>query len=116
MVNMAVKPRQRDAGRVSVTATEAKNEFGRLMDLAMQGAAVVITRHDAPRAVLLSMEAYQVLSEAGERQLESLSGEFDELLARQQTVKARTGLKAAFGASPAQLGKAAVTAARSRGR
>ena len=113
---MAVKPRQRNPGRVSVTATEAKNEFGRLMDLAMQGAAVVITRHDAPRAVLLSMEAYQVLSEAGERQLESLSGEFDELLARQQTVKARSGLKAAFGASPAQLGKAAVTAARSRAR
>jgi prevent-host-death family protein len=100
----------------TVTATEAKNEFGRLLDTVMQGAAVVITKHDAPRAVLLSMEAFTALSEAGERQLDSLSEEFDALLARQQTSKAKAGMKAAFAASPRQLGKAALAAARSRGR
>jgi prevent-host-death family protein len=100
----------------TVTATEAKNEFGRLLDTVMQGGAVVITKHDAPRAVLLSMEAYTALSEAGDRQLDRLSKEFDDLLARQQTSKAKAGLRAAFAAAPKQLGKAAVAAARSRGR
>lgn len=100
----------------TVTATEAKNEFGRLLDTVIQGAAVVITRHDAPRAVLLSMEAFTALTEAGERQLDRLSGEFDELLASQQTSKAKAGLRAAFAASPRLLGKAALAAARPRGR
>jgi antitoxin Phd len=100
----------------TVTATEAKNEFGRLLDTVIQGAAVVITKHDAPRAVLLSMEAFTALSEAGERQLDRLSEEFDALLATQQSAKAKAGLRAAFAASPKQLGRAAVAAARSRGR
>jgi len=100
----------------TVTATKAKNEFGRLLDTAMQGTAVVITKHDAPRAVLLSMEAFTALTEAGERRLDRLSEEFDELLANQQTSKAKAGLRAAFAASPGQLGKAALAAARARGR
>ena len=49
------------------------------------------------------------------RALETLSGEFDALLARMQTPRARAGMTAAFNASPAQLGKAAVAAARKRG-
>jgi len=100
----------------TVTATKAKNEFGRLLDTAMQGTAVVITKHDAPRAVLLSMEAFTALTEAGERRLDRLSEEFDELLANQQAPKAKAGLRAAFAASPSQLGKAALAAARARGR
>jgi len=100
----------------TVTATKAKNEFGRLLDTAMQGTAVVITKHDAPRAVLLSMEAFTALTEAGERRLDRLSEEFDELLANQQAPKAKAGLRAAFAASPGQLGKAALAAARARGR
>jgi hypothetical protein len=41
--------------------------------------------------------------------------EFDALLARMQTSKARRGMKAAFAASGKRLGKAAVAATRSRG-
>ena len=100
----------------TVTATEAKNEFGRLLDTVMHGEAVVITKHDAPRAVLLSMEAFTALSQSGERQLDRLREEFDELLAGQQTAKAKAALRAAFGASSKQLGRAALAAARSRGR
>jgi putative transcriptional regulator len=40
--------------------------------------------------------------------------EFDALLARMQTLKARKGMKAAFNASPSKLGRAAVKAARTR--
>ena len=41
--------------------------------------------------------------------------EFDALLARMQTSKARRGMKGAFAASGKRLGKAAVAATRSRG-
>ena len=47
------------AARVtSMTATDAKNEFGRVMDVVLQGGAVVITRHETPKAVLISFEEY----------------------------------------------------------
>jgi antitoxin Phd len=99
----------------SVTATEAKNEFGRLLETAMLGGVVVITKHDAPKAVLISMDEYSALSGATEAALDALSAEFDALLARQQRPKARAGMKAAFRASSSELGKAAVSAARTRG-
>ena len=54
---------------------------------------------------------------ASERSLDTLSEEFDALLARMQTAKARGAMKAAFEASPAEMGKAALRAAqRSRRR
>lgn len=99
----------------SISATEAKREFGRVLDTVMQGGVVIITKHDAPRAVLLSIDEFEALSTAGVRRLDTLSQEFDALLARTQTPASRAGMKAAFDASPRQLGKAAVAAARRRG-
>jgi hypothetical protein len=52
--------------------------------------------------------------ETSEKQ-NALRRESDALLARMQTRKSRRGMKSAFGASPKQLGKAAVAAARKRG-
>ena len=34
----------------SVTASEAKSKFGRVLEIATQGGAVVITKHDTPEA------------------------------------------------------------------
>jgi len=99
----------------SYTATEAKNEFGTLLDRAVQGATVVITKHNAPRAVLISVEKFNALRQAPQLKLDALSSEFDELLARMQTPKARGSMERAFHASPEQLGKAAVRLARKRG-
>jgi antitoxin Phd len=99
----------------SVSASKAKSEFGRVLELAIQGRAVVITKHDAPKAVLISVENFNALSGAAETKLDTLSREFDALLARMQTSKARRGMKAAFAASGKRLGKAAVAAARPRG-
>jgi prevent-host-death family protein len=99
----------------SVSASEAKSEFGRVLEMAMQGGAVVITKHDAPKAVLISVENFNALSGAAQTQLDTLSREFDALLASMQTSKSRRGMKAAFAASGRRLGKAAVAAARSRG-
>ena len=99
----------------SVSASEAKSEFGRVLEMAIQGDAVVITKHDAPKAVLISVENFNALSGAAQTKLDTRSREFDALLARMQTSKARRGMKAAFGASGKRLGKVAVAAALSRG-
>lgn len=99
----------------SYTATEAKNEFGRVLDQALQGATIVITKHDAPRAVLISIDKFNALQQAPQLKLDTLTAEFDALLTRMQTTTARAGMKRAFNASPEQLGKAAVDAARKRG-
>jgi antitoxin Phd len=99
----------------SVSASEAKREFGRVLEMAVQGGAVVITKHDSPKAVLISVEHFNALSSAAETKLDTLSQEFDALLARMQTSKARRGMKAAFAASGKRLGNAALAATRSRG-
>ncbi len=109
----AVRNRQGE-GPVKISATEAKNRLGELLDSVIQGGMVLITRHETPKAVLLSMEEYGALSRATQSRLDTLNHEFDALLARMQTAKARAGMKAAFSASPKQLGKAAVSAARKR--
>lgn len=101
---------------VKISATEAKNKLGEVLDSVLQGGMVLITKHETPKAVLLSMEEYGALSGATRSRLDTLNGEFDALLARMQTAKARAGRKAAFDASPKQLGKAAVDAARKRSR
>jgi prevent-host-death family protein len=98
----------------AVTASDAKREFGRVLDAAVHTGAVVITKHDTPKAVLLSVETFNALSRATETRLDSLSREFDAWLAQMQTPKARRGMKNAFAASAGELGKAAVATARAR--
>lgn len=99
----------------SVTATDAKKQFGRVLEMVLRGGAVVITKHDAPKAIVLSMEEFSALTDAQTPRLDDLSADFDAMLARMQQPRARAGMKAAFGASPKELGKAAVAAARKRG-
>jgi antitoxin Phd len=95
-----------------VPATRAKNEFGALLEKATHGGAVAITRHDAPKAVLISYSEFESLVRMRSRSLDNLDAEFDELLARMQTPKAKRAMEAAFNASSAKLGRAAVKAAR----
>ena len=99
----------------SFTATDAKKQFGRVLEMVLRGGAVVITKHDAPKAILISVEEFNALTKATERTLDTLSADFDAMLARMQTPKARARMKTAFGASPKELGKAAVAVARKRG-
>jgi prevent-host-death family protein len=94
----------------AVAATKVKNEFGSILEQTMRSCAVVITRHDTPKAVLLSFAEFESLVKERSRSLDDLNAEFDGLLARMQTPQARKGVEAAFNASPAELGRAAVTA------
>ncbi|HXO18874.1 MAG TPA: type II toxin-antitoxin system Phd/YefM family antitoxin [Thermoanaerobaculia bacterium] len=97
-----------------VAATQAKNTFGELLDRVATSGAVAITRHDLPKAVLLSYEEFESLSSARSETLEALSTKFEGLLERMQTPAARKGMERAFHAAPAALGRAAAKAARRR--
>jgi prevent-host-death family protein len=110
-------PARRPPPRASrrVTSTEAKNRFGQVFDDALEGVVVVITRHATPKAVLLSYDAYQALTRPPTNTLNDLRASFDEMLARMQSPRSRAGVRAAFRATPKQLGKAAVAAASRRG-
>lgn len=55
------------------------------------------------------------LDAAGAPSLDTLTAEFDQLLARLQTDEARERIRTAFGASSAELGRSALEAARSTG-
>jgi len=99
----------------AVSATQAKNELGSLLERVTRGETIVITKHDAPKAVLISIEEYESLTRTPESPLDSLNKEFDKSLARMQTTRARSGMKRAYEASPIKIGKAAVSAARKRG-
>ena len=98
----------------TVAATQVKNEFGAILERATHGGAVAITRHAAPKAVLLSYEEFESLVQVRSRTLENLGADFDDLLARMQTLKAKNAMGSAFCASPAKIGRAAVKAARKR--
>lgn len=100
---------------VLFSATEAKNKFGVILEKVIQGDPVVITKHDAAKAVLISIGEFNALSRAAESKIDTLTAEFDSLLARMQGPAARKAMDAAFHASPKQLGMAAVAAARKRG-
>ncbi|HVF58446.1 MAG TPA: type II toxin-antitoxin system prevent-host-death family antitoxin [Thermoanaerobaculia bacterium] len=97
-----------------IAATRAENAFGEILDRVAVSGAVAITRHDGPKAVLLSYEEFEALSSARSESLEALGGRIEGLLERLQTPAARKAMEAAFNATPAALGRAAAEAARRR--
>lgn len=111
--------RNRDGKLVDVpmvAATRLKNEFGTVFEeVALRGAAV-ITKHDTPRAVLLSYAEFEALTASATPALDDLSERFDKLLDAMQTPEAKAGVAAAFDATPEELGAAAVKAARAARR
>lgn len=100
------------ASTVYMTSTEAQNGFGRVLDTVARHGTVVITRHDTPEAVVISVEEYEALTRGAGAELDALTAEFDAMLERMQAPAARAGVRAAFGASPDELSRAAVAAAR----
>ena len=95
-----------------VAASRLKNEFGAVFEQAALSGAVVITKHNTPRAVLLSYAEFEALTASATPALDDLSESFDKLLATMQTPEAKAGVAAAFNATPDELGAAAVKAAR----
>ena len=56
----------------AVAATRLKNEPGAIIEKVLTGGAVAITRHDAPKAVLISYEDFRSLAQARERVYEAV--------------------------------------------
>lgn len=98
----------------AVPSTQLKNGLGTVLEQVMRGGAVAITRHDSPKAVLLAYDEFLALTTDRAPALNDLAAEYDVLLARMQTPRARKAMAAAFDATPAELGRAAVKAARKR--
>ena len=92
-----------------IAATQAKNQFGQMLEQVQRVGAVAIMRsgNRKPKAVLLSYEEFLSLVKSRAEPLHQLTAEFDSLLARMQTPAARAGMQKAFAATPAQMGNAA---------
>ena len=87
-----------------VPASRLKNASGAILDQAAAGRPVVITKHDTPRAVILSFEDFAELARAREPGLGALEARFDELLEGMQAREAKRGVLAALNATPEALG------------
>jgi prevent-host-death family protein len=98
----------------TVAASKLKNKFGAIFEKVALRQPVAITKHDTPKAVLISYEEFASLIQGRGTELNQLSTEFESLLRGMQTSKARKGMASAFNASPAEMGRAAVKAARKK--
>lgn len=96
------------------SASDAKNAFGRVLEAVERSGMVTITRHDEPRAVLLSMDEYRSLAGARQDSLEAMAGEFDAMLARMQALGAHDAMQSAFATPARRLGPVAVKGARGK--
>jgi len=93
-----------------VAASEAKNQFGQVLESALRDGGVVITKHDMPKAILLSIEELEAIAARG--RLDTLTREFDAKYVAMQQPGFAKSLESAFAAAPKKLGAAAVKAAR----
>jgi prevent-host-death family protein len=91
-----------------VSASDAKNGFGRLLDRVAREGRLAITKHDEPCAMLISIDEYRVLAAARDVTLDTLSAEFDALFDRMQEPAAAAAMRKAFAMTPTELGRAAV--------
>jgi antitoxin Phd len=96
----------------TVAASEAKNQFGQLLESALRDGAVVITKHDSPKAILLSIEELQAI--ASRSRLDTLTDEFDAKYVQMQKPGFAKAMDRAFAATPKQLGASAMKAARKK--
>lgn len=99
------------------TSTEAKNSFGEVLERALRDGMVVITKHDQPKAVLVSLDEWNaVLGKGRKLDLDALGRRFDDMVARMNAPEGARAMERAFEGSPAKLAKAAAAASRKRGK
>jgi prevent-host-death family protein len=107
------------AGKFTVNATEAKNQFGEILRRIKTSAPVFIEKHGAPLAVVLDVESYEALRlrarDTQQLQLDALRDEFEALYARMQTPASRHAIDRLFAASADELNSVAARHAKRRG-
>jgi prevent-host-death family protein len=96
-------------------ASTVKNKFREVAEQAAKG-AIAISRYSRPELVIMTAEEYVRLEKLRRAPLDALTGQFDDLVAKMQTAKSQKAVQTLFGATPADLGKAALKAARPNAR
>lgn len=96
----------------SVSATQLVGAIQKVTATVASEGAMVVTRHDEPTMVLVSVERYLQMASASQPDLGALTRQFDELVASMQGREAAAAMAAAFAMTPEQLGAAAVRATR----
>ena len=94
----------------SVSATQLVAGIQKVGRAVATHGAVLITKHDQPAYVLMSVERYREMQRAAEPDLGALGGEFDAMLARMQAQG--EALADAFAMAPEGIAAAAVKAAK----
>ena len=102
----ALERLSRDLPRVSATHLVAG--MPSVTSTVMAEGAVLITRHDQPTMVLLSVDRYLKLEKAAEPNLDALTSRFDDMYARMQGQA--QAMADAFAMGPDALGDAALRA------
>lgn len=100
----------------TITATELKNTTADVFEQVAAQRAVAITRHEKPRAVLLSVDQYEALTGQRPDWLEKLHEEYRGMLDRMQGPEQRAAADKLFKATPKELGEAALWAARQKAK
>lgn len=116
LASQGATPERLKRNLAAVSATSLVGGMQKVTRTVMREGAVVITRHDEPTMVLLSVERYLELERAAEPNLDALTQRFDDLFARMQGEQPAQGMADAFAMSPAELGDAAVQAAKGRSK
>lgn len=99
----------------SISASVLKNRMGDALSMA-GGGGVAITRHQRTEFVLLTAAKYLELQRARQVPLEALADQFDKMVEKMNTRRAKKGVVDLFSATPPELGSSAVKAARNDGR
>jgi hypothetical protein len=94
-----------------VTASALVTGMQQVTKTVLTQGAVVITKHDQPAMVLMSVERYRELAQASAPNLDALTKDFDAMYARMQAPGAKKRMANAFAAKPKAMGAAAVSAA-----
>lgn len=103
------------ADLAEVTASVLKNKFSEVARLASRE-PLAVSRHNRREFVILTAAQYEELQQSRRAPLESLTAEFDQLVARMNTPKAKRATASLFSASSAELGTAALKARQSSAR
>jgi len=98
-----------------VTASVLKNKFSEVARLTSNG-PLAVSRHNRREFVILTAGQYEELQQSRRAPLESLTADFDQMVATMNTPKGKRAAAALFSASPKALGKAAVNARRATAR
>ena len=95
----------------SVSATEAQNNFGRVLGKVAEDDVVYIPKYDRPQAVVMSVDRYEALVGESDPDLADLVREFDEMFEAMQTPEAMAAGDALFAMDGKALGEAAARGA-----